>query len=356
MTMSQFIPRTVFPNYNVLKANLKGHQVAAMTRISQLAPQVDFVIELRDARAPIATANPITDTILAQKPKLIVYSKSDMSNVDRNVIKQIHTFRNENYMFMTKAEKDIRQLITKMKTTFITSHPYPPLGFRVMVVGYPNLGKSTLINGLRRVGLGIKAKVARTGNNPGITTKISTVVKLTENPDIFVYDTPGVMVPQVKDEQTMLTMSLVGCVNNSFVDPYIQADYLLYLLNLQNPHIYYRHSPPTNSIDELLQTMATKSNKASPKSGFNLDNAARLWVYKWQNVVGYKSTLDLPVINRDAKQLCSLLDTETDRFRKSALFSNFSLRLGDDGTATARNRQRTAKDRAADISNRLFKL
>ncbi|VEU21072.1 DEKNAAC101990 [Brettanomyces naardenensis] len=268
-----FKPRTVFPDYRVNLADFKGHQSKALAKMRELSPQIDLVLELRDARAPVSTSNTLLQKVFRDKEKLILYTKKDLSPINTRFLNKWHESLNESWKFMDcRSANDTHQLLTIIRKKYNEMYPCPPLGLRLMVVGMPNVGKSTLVNSLRSIGLGsdrdimIKKKrrsVAKVGSHAGVTRSTSEIIRISRDPEVLLYDTPGVLLPQVKDMQTMLSLSLVGTISKiNQADPVITADYLLYVMNLTDPsgeryRKYFDH--PTNDIYELLGAMATKA-------------------------------------------------------------------------------------------------
>jgi mitochondrial GTPase 1 len=153
-----------------------------------------------------------------------------------------------------------------------------------MVVGMPNVGKSTLINALRSEGMK-KAKAARTGDQPGITRKIGTPIKIIEREsgsDIYVLDTPGVFVPYMPDADRMLKLSLCGCIKDSIIPPTTMADFLLYHINLHDPQVYKQWHEPTNDINSLLDSYARQAGYLAQGGIPNIDLAAFSFIQRWR--------------------------------------------------------------------------
>lgn len=365
-----FVARKVFPEYLLPLSNFKGHHQKALTKFGHLAPQVDLVLEVRDSRAPISTTNVLFDRVLARKEKVILYSKKDLSVVKPELLKKWH--QNDQFLFVdTRSQKDAKKILELVKKRHERMVPPPPLGLRTMIIGMPNVGKSTLVNTLRSVGYisqlpeGIstkKRKVARTGGQPGVTRNTSEIIRLSKDPDILVYDTPGVFLPTVKDSETMLALGLVGCVHTSFVDPVIQADYLLFLLNLQDPsggmyNEYMDH--PTNSIDELLYAIAKSRSKLKKDDSYDELGMATFWVNLWRQGRNsrYKGLFDkAAILELGASEVKQLFRDEQTRIQESGVHERITNSLGEDGTSTSKSRKRTAKDREFDLRNQLFKL
>ena len=159
-------------------------------------------------------------------------------------------------------------------------------GASMMVVGMPNVGKSSLLNALRQMGVR-KGKAAFTGAQPGVTRKIGTTVKILEGTEtgegVYLLDTPGVFIPYVPNSESMLKLALCGSVKDTIIPPTILADYLLYHLNIYDPKVYSEYCQPTNDITDFLSAVAQTTGRLK-KGGMPDVEASALWVIqRWRN-------------------------------------------------------------------------
>lgn len=163
------------------------------------------------------------------------------------------------------------------------------MGSRILIVGMPNVGKSSMLNSLRMAGVH-KAKAAFTGAQPGITRKIASGVRIVEKDEekgtegVYLVDTPGVFVPFVPDAEAMMKLALVGSVKDTIIAPVTLCDYLLYHINQQTGgETWYReYCRPTNDVVEFLEGVCRKTGRLG-KGGVPDIDAAALWIIqRWR--------------------------------------------------------------------------
>ena len=194
-----------------------GHMRKTQREIKENLKLVDAVIEIRDARIPRASANPDIDKLLEGKPRIILLNKSDLT--DSRVTKEwINYLSNDNVKVLEvncltgdglKAIKPALMNLLKEKHDRLKAKGMVKIITRVMVVGIPNVGKSTFINKMAR------NNIAKTGDRPGVTKSkqwIKTGI------GIELLDTPGVLWPKFEDDRTALNLAFTGAIKDEIMD------------------------------------------------------------------------------------------------------------------------------------------
>ena len=207
-----------------------GHMAKALREINDRIKVVDIVIEICDARAPLSSINPELFNIIKNKPRIMILSKKDLA--DENITKSwLKYFEEKGYialaMNLNKDNLDvifnISKVCLKEKIEKDKRRGLKPQPIRALVVGIPNVGKSTFINKLS------KRKAANVGIMPGVT-KAQQWIKIKN--DFELLDTPGVLWPKFENQEIGTKLALIGTIKQDILDKSNLAYSLLnYLFN-----------------------------------------------------------------------------------------------------------------------------
>lgn len=188
----------------------------AKREVTEQLKKVDVVFELVDARIPYSSRNPMIDEVIQQKPRVVILNKKDMANL--NELTKWETFFKDKgaipIMVDAKHGKGLKQVeaaaitATKEKMNREKAKGLKPRAIRAMIVGIPNVGKSTLINKLAH------RAIAQTGNKPGVT-KQQQWIKVGKSLQLL--DTPGILWPKFEDQIVGKKLSLTGAIKDSIV-------------------------------------------------------------------------------------------------------------------------------------------
>ena len=194
-----------------------GHMKKTKESIQKNLSIVDVVFELIDARIPYSSQNPVIDSILGEKPRITILNKSDLANANANKIWQEYFSVKEIECVSIDAinNKGLDKLIElSYKVTEEKRKSFEKRGvinrpIRAMILGIPNVGKSTLINTLSG------RKGAKTGNRPGVT-KSNQWIKTKGNLELL--DTPGILWPKFEDQNVGLKLAFTGAIKDEILD------------------------------------------------------------------------------------------------------------------------------------------
>lgn len=193
-----------------------GHMTKAKREMQEKLSMVDMVIELRDARIPNASKNPMVEELCKQKPRLILLSKKDKADANETMrwVKQLSQ-ENTNVIALDLIKENIvpkvvnaSKELMKPKIDRMLRRGIRPRAIRAMVVGVPNVGKSTFINRIA------KKKVAQTGDRPGVTRSLQWAKV---NQDLELLDTPGVLWPKFEDPKVGLYLAVTGAIRDEIL-------------------------------------------------------------------------------------------------------------------------------------------
>ena len=249
-----------------------GHMRKAERLVKENLKLVDVVVELLDARIPLSSANPVLREIVGDKPRLIVLNKADLA--DETATRAWVKYFAEQELVAVPVDavkgrgvKELVQAIAKCakpKTDKLVQHGAKARAARCMILGIPNVGKSSLIN---RLSGGSKTKVE---NRPGVT-RAKQWIRLGAQLELL--DMPGILWPKFEDQQAALHLAFTGAINDNVYDVASVVLLLLDTLRISYPSALierYRLEGELPSGVELLEEIGRK--RGCLRAGGRVDN------------------------------------------------------------------------------------
>lgn len=272
-----------------------GHMTKAKRMMQEDIKLIDLVIELVDARLPLSSRNPDIDTLGKGKARLILLNKSDLADEKANIL-WTEYFKGKGFYVLEVNSKSgagikkvnaviqeaCREKIERDRKRGILNRPV-----RAMVVGIPNVGKSTFINSYA------KKACTKTGNKPGVT-KGKQWIKLSKTLELL--DTPGILWPKFEDQNVGLRLALAGSINDDILNITELALELIKILNSDYEGLLQTRYNIETSIDsmETLTEIAKARLCVVKGNKLDLDKAAKILIDDFRNGKLGRITLELP--------------------------------------------------------------
>lgn len=272
-----------------------GHMTKAKRAMQEDIKLIDVIIELVDSRVPFGSKNPDIDTLANGKSRILLMNKYDLA--DKAVSDKWTKYYEEKGYFVAtvnskngrgvKAVNDVIQKACKEKIERDRKRGILNRPIRAMIVGIPNVGKSTFINSFAG-----KA-CAKTGNKPGVT-KGKQWIRLNKNVELL--DTPGILWPKFEDQQVGLNLAFIGSIKDEFYNIYelslLLLDYLI--KNYPDAVADFYEIENSDSNNELLERIAIKRGCIKSGAEYDLDKAAKCLVDDFRNGRIGKISLEIP--------------------------------------------------------------
>ncbi|MBB3140238.1 ribosome biogenesis GTPase YlqF [Halomonas organivorans] len=187
-----------------------GHMNKARRQILEALPEIDVVIEVLDARLPYSSANPMLAELTRHKPVLKILSRADLADPARTREWTSHFDAQADTRALAVTTTQARELKRIPKLCHeLAGQVRADRDVRVMVMGIPNVGKSTLINGLAG------RTIAKTGNEPAVTKRQQ---KVRIGGQVALIDTPGVLWPKIEDQASAYRLAASGAIRDTAID------------------------------------------------------------------------------------------------------------------------------------------
>ncbi len=270
-----------------------GHMMKAKRAMQEDIKLIDLLIELLDARAPLSTRNPDIDTLGQGKGRLVLLNKADLAeeNVTKTWIEWFEAQGITAIALDSRNSKNLRKIdnavqvackekIERNRKKGILNRP-----MRAMVVGIPNVGKSTFINSYA------KKTVAKTGNKPGVT-KGKQWVRLGKNLELL--DTPGILWPKIDDDEAGFHLALLGSMNDDALNRDDLVQRFIEKMNAEHPDMIQEMYNITGDMGfaDALTSAALKRNALKTGGVPDTDRAVQFILDDFRSGKIGKITLD----------------------------------------------------------------
>lgn len=269
-----------------------GHMKKTRELIQENLKMVDAVIEVIDARIPISSRNPIIDELVKNKPRIIVLNKSDLADdaVSRSWEEAFQTGGNRVLRMNCMSGAGVGELFKLLEKMAAEKNRERVMqrAFRLMIVGVPNVGKSSLIN--RMTG----KKSARTGDRPGVT-KGKQWIRLQNNMQLL--DTPGILWPKFEDPKAGMNLAFCGSIKDEILDVPTLGMELIGVLAEHYPQLLqerYKLAEIMETPLENMEAMALKRGCILPGKRIDYERIGRLTLDEFRSGKIGRITLELP--------------------------------------------------------------
>jgi ribosome biogenesis GTPase A len=249
-----------------------GHMAKTKREIKEKLPLIDVVYEVVDARMPISSKDIDIDDIIKNKPRILIMTKYDMcdkSQTDKIIkyykekgysVVPVDLIKNTNVNLIIKETSKVSDIINVERKK---KGLKPKQSVRALVIGAPNVGKSTLINRL------VGKKKTVTGNKPGVTKQLSWI-RVGSNIELL--DTPGILWPKLENQEHAYNLAALSSVKEEVVDLQDLSIYILHKLNELYPNYLEKRYGITIVSDDIIATLEEIGNRRGAKiSGGEID-------------------------------------------------------------------------------------
>ncbi|GAA6133228.1 ribosome biogenesis GTPase YlqF [Oceaniserpentilla sp. 4NH20-0058] len=267
-----------------------GHMHRARKQITEMMPQIDLVIEVLDARLPYSSENPLIPELRSGKPCLKLLNKADLADPARTQ-EWLDFFNNQpntKAMALTGLDKKQVKAITQFCLNMLPDRQEKKQAIRTMIVGIPNVGKSTLINTLAG------RTVAKAGNLPALT-RHPQQIKI--NDGIVLSDTPGILWPKIHNISSGFRLAASGAVRDTALDYFEVAEFTGKMMLELYPNTIkerYKLSDLPETGEQLIDAIGRKRGCLRAGGIVDMHKAAELLIHELRSSKLGKITYETP--------------------------------------------------------------
>lgn len=256
-----------------------GHMHKARKEIEEVMPQIDLVIEVLDARIPFSSENPMVKTLRGDKPCIKLLNKSDLADPITTQLWIDHLEQEQGVKAMAITTLQAAQVrkVPDLCRKLVPNRDVTEKDIRTMIMGIPNVGKSTIINILAG------KVIAKTGNEPAVTKRQQ---RINLKNGIVLSDTPGILWPKVDNEASSYRLAVTGAIKDTAMEyedvAMFAAEYFLKAYPEAISERYKLKELPKDDIG-LLEAIGRKRGALRPGGRIDLHKASELLLHEFRS-------------------------------------------------------------------------
>lgn len=257
-----------------------GHMNKARRIIKETMSDVDLVIEVMDARIPFSSENPMVAELRQHRPCIKILNKSDLADpaITKLWMQHLEKEQDVKAQALSVLDKSRTKNIPDLCRKLLPNRDSAVKYIRVMIMGIPNVGKSTLINTLAG------KMIAKVGDEPAITKMVSpSSQRIILDDGIALSDTPGILWPKIENGNSSYRLAITGAIKNTAIDfediALFAADYLIEAYSEQIVERYKLKQCPETGI-QLLEAIGTKRGCLRPGGVIDIQRASEILIHE----------------------------------------------------------------------------
>ena len=289
-----------------------GHMHKASKELKKILSQVDIFIEVLDARLPYSSENPMLAEIRGDKPCIKILNKSDLADpvLTQEWQDYLEEEQNVKTIALSAQQPDRATDILELCHKMLPEKSQSVKNIQALIMGIPNVGKSTLINTLAG------RHIAKTGNEPAVT-KLQQRIKLDRG--IVLVDTPGMLWPNLENRHTGYRLAITGAIKETAVDNSDIAFYAVAYLRKHYPDFvkarYELTELPEGEL-EILETIGAKRGCLRAGGQVDLERVSKILLTEFRSMMLGRITLETPAMMQ--QELIELEQFRADKAAKNA--------------------------------------